>query len=163
MDAAGTSGGDPTPDAPDPATHGPDPSDPSAGAATRSPPGRLAGAEAARAHATLAVGLALCGVAFWFELHRALSGNGLSWAYVFEWPLFAAFAVYMWWNVLHGGRAVGRPRRAGPGPAVDPRYAGMLQAWEAHQRELRASQADPGGGAGAADRTTRGADGPSEA
>jgi hypothetical protein len=36
---------------------------------------------------------------FWlgdWQLHRALSGNGLSWAYTFEWPLFAVFAVVFW-------------------------------------------------------------------
>ena len=32
---------------------------------------------------------------------RAWTGNTLSWAYVFEWPLFAAYAVYMWWRLLH--------------------------------------------------------------
>ena len=93
-------------------------------------------------HVTLAVGLAVCGVAFWFEIRRALGGNGLSWAYVFEWPLFAVFAVYMWWTVLHGGSAVRRRRPAKPEPAVDPRYAGMLDAWQAHQRELQAAQAE---------------------
>ena len=42
-------------------------------------------------------------VSFWgmgwlgdWQLHRALSGNGLSWAYTFEWPLFAGFAVVFW-------------------------------------------------------------------
>jgi hypothetical protein len=42
-------------------------------------------------------------VAFWgmlwlgdWQLHRALGGNGLSWAYTFEWPLFAGFAVVFW-------------------------------------------------------------------
>ena len=30
------------------------------------------------------------------QFHRALSGNGLSWAYTFEWPLFAVFAVVFW-------------------------------------------------------------------
>ena len=122
------------------------------------PSGRLTGGEAVRAHLTLVLGLALCAVAFWFEVRRALGGNGLSWAYVFEWPLFAAFAVYMWWNVLHGDRAIRRRRAARPGPALDPRYAGMLEAWEAHQRELQASRAvaetepgsGPGGGIGAA-------------
>jgi hypothetical protein len=41
--------------------------------------------------------LALC---IW-QIDRALGGNTLSWAYVFEWPLFAAYAVYMWWRILH--------------------------------------------------------------
>jgi hypothetical protein len=31
-----------------------------------------------------------------WQLHRALAGNGLSWAYTFEWPLFAVFAVVFW-------------------------------------------------------------------
>src|SRR6516164_1280379 len=31
-----------------------------------------------------------------WQLHRALSGNGLSWAYTFEWPIFAVFAVVFW-------------------------------------------------------------------
>ena len=42
-------------------------------------------------------------VAFWgmlwlgdWQFHRAMSGNGLSWAYTFEWPLFAGFGVVFW-------------------------------------------------------------------
>jgi hypothetical protein len=42
-------------------------------------------------------------VAFWgmlwlgdWQFHRAMGGNGLSWAYTFEWPLFAGFAVVFW-------------------------------------------------------------------
>ena len=41
--------------------------------------------------------MALC---LW-QLSRALGGNELSWAYVFEWPIFAAYAVYMWWRFVH--------------------------------------------------------------
>lgn len=36
-----------------------------------------------------------------WQVHRALEGNGLSWAYVFEWPFFAGYAIYMWWKFLH--------------------------------------------------------------
>jgi hypothetical protein len=42
-------------------------------------------------------------VAFWgmlwlgdWQFHRAIAGNGLSWAYTFEWPLFAAFGTVFW-------------------------------------------------------------------
>jgi hypothetical protein len=49
--------------------------------------------------------LALC---FW-QINRALGGNSLSWAYVFEWPLFAGYAVYMWWRFVHEGAEVGSP------------------------------------------------------
>ena len=31
-----------------------------------------------------------------WQLHRAESGNELSWAYTFEWPLFSVFTVYFW-------------------------------------------------------------------
>lgn len=31
-----------------------------------------------------------------WQLHRALSGNALSWAYTFEWPIFAIFGVVFW-------------------------------------------------------------------
>ena len=42
-------------------------------------------------------------VAFWgmcwlcdWQLHRALSGNSLSWAYTVEWPLFAVTGGFFW-------------------------------------------------------------------
>jgi hypothetical protein len=31
-----------------------------------------------------------------WQFHRAESGNPLSWAYTFEWPIFAIFAVVFW-------------------------------------------------------------------
>jgi hypothetical protein len=31
-----------------------------------------------------------------WQLHRAEAGNELSWAYTFEWPLFAIFGGYFW-------------------------------------------------------------------
>jgi DNA-binding transcriptional regulator of glucitol operon len=49
--------------------------------------------------------LALC---LW-QISRALGGNSLSWAYVFEWPLFAAYAVYMWWRFVHEAAQDGSP------------------------------------------------------
>jgi hypothetical protein len=41
--------------------------------------------------------MALC---VW-QIYRAVGGNELSWAYVFEWPFFAAYAIYMWWRFVH--------------------------------------------------------------
>jgi hypothetical protein len=42
-------------------------------------------------------------LAFWgmlwlgdWQFHRAMDGNGLSWAYTFEWPMFAVFGVVFW-------------------------------------------------------------------
>jgi hypothetical protein len=101
---------------------------------------RLHGPEAAKAHLTLAVGLALCVVAFWFELHRALGGNSLSWAYVFEWPLLGVFAIYMWWKVINpestSSTSVSKKN------AIAPEFEGMLANWEEHRRQLLDAQDD---------------------
>ncbi len=100
---------------------------------------RLTGSEAVKVHLTLAAGLVLCAVAFFFELSRALGGNSLSWAYVFEWPLFAAFAVYLWWNVLHQNKPRRRPPKV---PTVAPEHVEMLKAWQEHLRQMAANEAD---------------------
>jgi len=106
--------------------------------ARATPPARLTGFEAAKVHATFAFAICLCLAAFWFELLRALGGNSLSWAYVFEWPLFAIFAGYMWWTALHGGRRERKP----PKPVtVAPEYAGMLAAWQEHLRQMAEDEA----------------------
>ena len=56
---------------------------------------------ALRLHAVIVIVVpAFMAMCIW-QLSRALAGNELSWAYVFEWPLFAAYAVYMWWRLLH--------------------------------------------------------------
>ena len=68
-------------------------------------------------------------VSFWgmlwlgdWQLHRALSGNGLSWAYTFEWPLFAVFAVVFWAKTI---RDEFRIRR---GEIPDPRAIAAEEA-----------------------------------
>ena len=118
--------------------------------------GRLRGADAVRLHLTLGVGLAVCAAAFVFEMSRALGGNTLSWAYVFEWPIFAVFAVYMWWNLLHGNdgarrsRTPSTPGRSSPGRSAPGRPEGAaplpdddadLRAWQAYLRDLEAQDA----------------------
>jgi hypothetical protein len=40
-------------------------------------------------------------LATWWQYESARGGNGLSWAYVFEWPAFAVYALYMWWKLIH--------------------------------------------------------------
>jgi hypothetical protein len=94
---------------------------------------RLTGRDAVKLHLTLAGGLALCIAAFYFELLRALGGNSLSWAYVFEWPILAVFAVYMWWTMLHQNR---RSRRRPKAPTVAPEHVQMLKAWQEHLKAM---------------------------
>jgi hypothetical protein len=50
-------------------------------------------------HVGLAIAEFICLSAFAIELSRAVSGNTLSWAYVFEWPILGGYAVYMWRNL----------------------------------------------------------------
>src|SRR5580698_5707478 len=40
-------------------------------------------------------------LAAWWQYDAARGGNALSWAYVFEWPAFAIYAIYMWWQLIH--------------------------------------------------------------
>lgn len=59
-----------------------------------------------------------------WQLHRAETGNELSWAYTFEWPLFSAFTVYFWIKSLrdelrgHGAAAPASPQPAASGGPV---------------------------------------------
>src|SRR5262245_29970966 len=58
-----------------------------------------------------------------WQLHRAESGNSLSWAYTFEWPLFAIFAVVFWVKTIRGEAhppARAKPRDAFPLPGGIP-------------------------------------------
>ena len=52
-------------------------------------------------HVALAVFVPGCVALTWWQVSRALGGNTLSWVYTFEWPLFGAYAVYMWWKLVH--------------------------------------------------------------
>ena len=50
----------------------------------------------------------------WWQVSRAAGGNTLSWAYAIEWPLFAAFVVFVW---LREARLAAR---GGPAPEAAP-------------------------------------------
>jgi hypothetical protein len=80
-------------------------------------------------------------VAFWgmlwlgdWQLHRALSGNALSWAYTFEWPLFAGFAVVFWartirdeFRIRRGGGEVPEAAEAASAAQILPAGLGTAQ------------------------------------
>ena len=79
-------------------------------------------------------------VSFWgmlwlgdWQFHRALAGNGLSWAYTFEWPLFAGFAVVFWAKTIRDEFRIRRgempdPRAVADRGACPPGVAGAVQA-----------------------------------
>ena len=72
--------------------------------------------------------MALC---IW-QITRAVDGNTLSWAYVFEWPIFAGYAVYMWWRFVH--EAAESPPAASVQPA-SAQPASVPPASAEHARE----------------------------
>lgn len=85
-------------------------------------------------HLTLLVLLPAFAFLTKWQLGRALGGNTLSWAYTFEWPLFAAYAIYVWWSLVHdsvNGRSqrwpgVGGADRASNGSSPDAAADGSL-------------------------------------
>ncbi|HEY3843217.1 MAG TPA: hypothetical protein VGL48_08185 [Acidimicrobiales bacterium] len=42
-----------------------------------------------------------CFLAAWWQITRATDGNGLSYLYAVEWPIFSILAVYFWWMFIH--------------------------------------------------------------
>ena len=50
-------------------------------------------------------------IAGWWQATRALGGNGLSWVYSVEWPLFALLAIWGWWHLVHEDPEAYRLRR----------------------------------------------------
>jgi len=108
------------------------------------PSARLRGGAAFRVHLGLLACLLICIPAGVFELSRALGGNQLSWAYVFEWPLFTIFGFYMWWKLLHGGEPV--RKKSARELVVDKRHASedaeQLAAWNAYLEALNATEAE---------------------
>ena len=76
-------------------------------------------------HVTLVVLLPTFAWLTWWQLERATSGNSISWAYTFEWPLFGGYAIYVWWQLIHDTPTVfnrGRTDVAGGegGTTIDP-------------------------------------------
>jgi hypothetical protein len=90
-----------------------------------------------RIHAGLVIASVLCVTAFALELWRALGGNALSWAYVFEWPLLLAYAVYMWQRLVREARGEPHGRLA----TSTPEEAAALEAWNEHLAALHAADA----------------------
>ena len=63
-----------------------------------------------RIHVGLFLAELICVPAFVIELLRAIGGNELSWAYVFEWPALGIYAIYMWRKMLREERGLSKPK-----------------------------------------------------
>ncbi len=115
-------------------------------------------------HVALAVFVPGCVALTWWQVSRALGGNTLSWVYTFEWPLFGAYAIYMWWKLVHDDavppladgpsehadtagpadaagatQEPGSARRGAAEAAGDPEDDGELAAYNRYLAELNAS------------------------
>lgn len=54
-----------------------------------------------------ALAIVLCGAFLgfgWWQYDRAQAGNDRSWAYTFEWPIFAIFVIIMWIKMIRDER-----------------------------------------------------------
>jgi hypothetical protein len=59
-----------------------------------------------------------------WQFHRAEAGNALSWAYTFEWPVFAVFGVVFWAKTIYD--EIRPPARREAGEVELPAGAGAL-------------------------------------
>jgi hypothetical protein len=65
-------------------------------------------------HFLLVTVVPACLLAGWWQVHRALGGNLLSYFYSVEWPIFAILGAVAWWQLIHDvptPRDYERPRR----------------------------------------------------
>ncbi|BCB87274.1 hypothetical protein Psuf_045870 [Phytohabitans suffuscus] len=74
----------------------------------------------------------------WWQISRAAGGNTLSWAYAFEWPVFAAFVVFIWI------REVRLTLRGEPEAPVSPAPAGSAATPTAFRRPVRTARRPAG-------------------
>lgn len=78
---------------------------------------------AIRLHLAVLVWFPGCLVAGWWQVNRAFDGNGLSYLYSVEWPVFAVVGAWAWWALVHtdpeqvGRRAQERMAARGAAPA----------------------------------------------
>jgi hypothetical protein len=52
-------------------------------------------------HAAVTLWVPACLFAGWWQVTRALDGNGLSYLYSVEWPVLALVGVWIWWSLVH--------------------------------------------------------------
>ncbi|MGH9069335.1 MAG: hypothetical protein ACRD0J_17865 [Acidimicrobiales bacterium] len=101
-------------------------------------------------HLVVLAAVAGCVAATWWQAGRALGGNGLSWAYTFEWPCFAVFAMVAWWKLLHETGPVVEAASGTPGrPATGLRWTSPKAGSLPDPGPVTRAGADVGAGLGA--------------
>src|SRR5689334_24800879 len=84
-----------------------------------------------------------------WQLHRAQAGNALSWAYTFEWPLFAVFAVVFWAKTIRDEFRIRRGEMPDPRAAAEAQSlpAGVTGTEQVKVGQVSVIQATPAGAA----------------
>ncbi|MHB1711552.1 MAG: hypothetical protein ACYCV7_09135 [Acidimicrobiales bacterium] len=99
-------------------------------------------------HLLVAIIVPGCLIAWWWQVHVALSGNVLAWAYAVEWPIFAVIAVVGWWHLIHEDPADAAARRRGPSgrglaPSSGPAATGPSRQSGANEMVAEPGSATP--------------------
>lgn len=113
---------------------------------------RWTSARACWLHLAVLIACPGCVAAGWWQLHRAVHGNTLSYLYTVEWPMFAVLSVWGWWQMLHTEHgAVDLEDRLADLPTWSPEdespelraYNEILDRLAAAERRSRALPAGP--------------------
>jgi hypothetical protein len=99
-------------------------------------------------HVLVWAAIALFLVLGWWQAGRAAGGNTLSWAYTFEWPLFAVFVLVMWVRemraTLRGAPPPPRPEPKRREPVITRREANLDDGDPEYNRYLaRLNEEEP--------------------
>ncbi|MFI6763009.1 hypothetical protein ACIBF5_28150 [Micromonospora sp. NPDC050417] len=82
----------------------------------------------------------------WWQISRAADGNTLSWAYAFEWPIFAGFVVFLWFREARHTLRPGNPDEPTP-PAAPVSAPGVRRPVRSARTSARvlvpAEEVDP--------------------
>jgi hypothetical protein len=81
--------------------------------------------------------VALCGAAAWWQVGRAIEGNGLSFMYAIEWPAFAVLGVIGWYAMLNMEKVTENQEQA------RREYEEKMRAEARAAREASADDEDP--------------------
>jgi hypothetical protein len=74
-------------------------------------------------HLAMVVIVSGCALASWWQATRALSGNGLSWLYSVEWPIFGLIAIAGWWQLVHEDPEAYQARKSRPRYSTEMPFA----------------------------------------
>jgi DNA-binding transcriptional regulator of glucitol operon len=79
----------------------------------------------------------MCCAAAWWQVGRAIQGNGLSYMYAIEWPAFAVLGVLGWYAMLNMEKVNEDQEKARRG------YEEKMRAQALAARKAHAEQEDP--------------------